>query len=129
MDEYASVEALAFTVTRNKVFDELKRNRHERLESMEVADYENSNATLDPETIAEQKDMACHIKRLIETLPALQQTIVRMKDVEGYELSEIAAITGVQAESIRVNLSRARKKIRKQLIQLNNIKQKDTRWK
>ena len=39
-----------------------------------------------------------------------------MKDVEGYELAEIAEITGTQVEAVRVNLSRARKKIREQLM-------------
>ena len=35
---------------------------------------------------------------------------------EGYELAEIAEITGTQVEAVRVNLSRARKKIREQLM-------------
>ena len=126
LDEYDSVEALAFTITKNKIYDELKRNRNERLENIELSDYKNSFATPDPETVAEQKDLVNHIKRLIGALPAIQQTIIRMKDMEGYELSEIAEITGTQNESVRVNLSRARKRIREQLIQLNNIRQIDT---
>ena len=56
------------------------------------------------------------IRWLISKLPSLQQTIIRMKDVEGYELAEIAEITGTQVEAVRVNLSRARKKIREQLM-------------
>jgi len=121
LDKYQSIEALAFTVTKNKIYDELKRNRHERLENIESSRYESSFATTDPETTAIQNDLAHHVRRLIEALPAVQQTIIRMKDIEGYELSEIADITGTQGEAVRVNLSRARKRIREQLIQLNNI--------
>ncbi|MDR1098747.1 MAG: RNA polymerase sigma factor [Tannerella sp.] len=117
LDEYKSVEALAFKATKNKVLDELKRRCSESLEGMETEIRTNCN----PESILEQRDTAEHIRRLIEALPSLQQTIIRMKDVEGYELSEIAAITGTQMEAVRVNLSRARKKIREQLIQLNNV--------
>jgi putative RNA polymerase ECF-type sigma factor len=61
---------------------------------------------------------------LIAQLPALQQTIIRMKDVEGYELAEIAEITATPVENVRVNLSRARKKIREQFLQLN----KQEKW-
>ena len=64
----------------------------------------------------EQHDTVARIRWLISKLPSLQQTIIRMKDVEGYELAEIAEITGTQVEAVRVNLSRARKKIREQLM-------------
>ncbi len=120
LDEYKSVEALAFKVTKNKVLDELRRCRSESLEDMETS-FPISQTDCNPESITEQHDTAEHIRRLIEALPSLQQTIIRMKDVEGYELSEIAEITGTQIEAVRVNLSRARKKIREQLIRLNSV--------
>ena len=126
LDKYANVEALAYTITKNKTLDELKRYRNERLDSIESSQYYGLTAP-DPEMIAEQKDMVDHVKRLIEALPSTQQSVIRMKDIEGYELSEIAVITGAQEETVRVNLSRARKRIREQLIQLNNIRQTDTR--
>ena len=47
-----------------------------------------------------------------------------MMDVEGYELAEIAEITATPVENVRVNLSRARKKIREQFLQLN----KQEKW-
>ena len=120
LERYDSVEALAFTVTKNKTLDELKRSRSESIENIEWSGVYADTATPDPETMAEQKDMVNHVKRLIAALPTLQQSIIRMKDVEGYELSEIAAITGTLPEAVRTNLSRARKKIREQLIKLNN---------
>lgn len=49
---------------------------------------------------------------IINSLPHLQRTIMRMKDIEGYETDEIAEITGCGPEAIRSNLSRARKKVR-----------------
>ena len=66
---------------------------------------------------------AARIRQLISQLPAVQQTIIRMKDVEGYEIGEIAEITGSQVEAIRSNLSRARKKIREQFLLLNKQEQ------
>jgi RNA polymerase sigma-70 factor (ECF subfamily) len=65
----------------------------------------------------EEQDAVKLIRRLVEQLPYLQQTIIRMKDIEGYELAEIAEITGSQIEAVRTNLSRARKKIREQFLE------------
>ena len=122
LDGYDSVEALAFRISKNKTLDELKRRRCERIDDFEIAEYDDLFEP-DPALITEQKDMVSHVKNMIEALPSLQQTIIRMKDVEGYELQEIAAITDTQVEAVRVNLSRARKKVREQLIRLNNIGQ------
>ena len=119
LDNYGSVESLAFTITKNKTLDELKRSKSERLEAVETPAYNALRSTTsDPLTTVEQRDMVHHVRRLIGALPSLQQTIIRMKDVEGYEPAEIAAITGTNMEAVRNNLSRARKKIREQLIQL-----------
>lgn len=118
LDEYQSIEALAFKVTKNKVLDELKRPGTDYLE---VESLNRLDTAANPDQLIEQKEAATFIKQFIEALPTLQQTIIRMKDVEGYELSEISQITGTQVEAVRVNLSRARKKIREQLIRLNNI--------
>ena len=69
-------------------------------------------ASVTPERLLEEKDEFRLMREIIGTLPPLQQTILRMKDVEEYENEEIAEITGCGAEAIRSNLSRARKKVR-----------------
>lgn len=121
LDAYQSIEALAYTVAKNKVLDELKKNRTERIDHIEQGGREISYTTHNPENITEQHDTAAHIIKLIHALPSLQQTIIRMKDVEEYSLTEIAEITGTQVEAVRANLSRARKKIREQLLQLHKV--------
>lgn len=116
LDGYQSVEALSVQVVKNLCLDKLRSKRMDRMA-------ENSQSiladTVTPEQLLEQHDAVAIIGRLIQQLPTLQQCIIRMKDVEGYELSEIAQITGTQIESVRVNLSRARKKVREQFLMLN----------
>jgi len=116
LDGYQSVEALSVQVVKNLCLDKLRSKRMDRMP-------ENSESILadavTPEQLLEQHDAVAIIGRLIQQLPTLQQCIIRMKDVEGYELSEIAQITGTQIESVRVNLSRARKKVREQFLMLN----------
>ena len=116
LDGYQSVEALSVQVVKNLCLDKLRSKRMDRMP-------ENNESiladTVTPEQLLEQHDAVAIIGRLIQQLPTLQQCIIRMKDVEGYELSEIAQITGTQIESVRVNLSRARKKVREQFLMLN----------
>lgn len=116
LDQYHSVEALAVQVAKNLCFDKW---RSRRPESVEVADLSLKSDRRTPEEELEQREAAVCIRNLIRRLPTLQQQIIRMKDVEGYEIAEIAEITGTQVEAVRVNLSRARKKIRDQFLQLN----------
>lgn len=119
LEAYRSVEALAVQVTKNLAIDRIRVRRRPEGEVEQLAlgsDMKN------PAEQLEERDAAACIRRLIDRLPPLQQTIVRMKDVEGYEIAEIAAITGTAPEAIRVNLSRARKKIREQYILLNKSK-------
>lgn len=65
----------------------------------------------------EIKDEIRLMREIIDSLPTLQRTIMRMKDIEEYETEEIANITGCNPEAIRSNLSRARKKVREIYLQ------------
>ncbi|MBN2767399.1 MAG: sigma-70 family RNA polymerase sigma factor [Paludibacteraceae bacterium] len=78
----------------------------------------------DPYKHTEQSDTVARIKKMIDALPELQSTIIRLRDVEGFELAEIAEITGLNINAATVNLSRARQKIRDQILLENNITEK-----
>lgn len=121
LDAYHSVEALAMQVTKNLSLDKIKLRKPQGsdLESVTLI-----SEAVSPDEQLEQKDAAECIRCLIAQLPTLQQTIIRMKDIEGYELAEIAEITATPVENVRVNLSRARKRIREQFLQLN----KQEKW-
>ena len=58
-------------------------------------EYVNSpNELKSPDLLAEQKDNMEIIRRIIAALPELQQRIMLMRDVEGYELKDVAIIIG-----------------------------------
>ncbi len=67
----------------------------------------------------EKLDSVNLIRKIIDSLPELQRKIILMRDVEGYELQEIADITGSQINAVTMNLSRARKKVREEFIRIN----------
>ena len=56
----------------------------------------------------------------MKLLPEQQQIILQLRDIEGYEFEEIAEITGINPNAVRVNLSRARKKIRESMTKIEN---------
>lgn len=62
----------------------------------------------------EHSDASDHIKRLIDQLPEQQRLVITLHDLEGRDNDEIASLTGLTANNIRVLLSRARKAIRQQ---------------
>jgi len=113
LDEYNSVEALAMQITKNLSLDKIKCRKPQGNEIETI--YAASEHRTPAEELEERDAVRC-IRQLVEQLPYLQRTIMRMKDIEGYELSEIASITGSQIEAVRTNLSRARKKVKEQFL-------------
>ena len=68
----------------------------------------------------ELRDEANQVMTLIEQLPEQQKQIMRMRDVEDRPYDEIEKATGLTSVNIRVLLSRARKKIREQFMEITN---------
>lgn len=109
LEEYNSIEALAVRITHNLCMDMWRSKRTDQVSLDQVSAV---SQTVNPERVLEGNDEIRLMREIISSLPTLQQTIIRMKDIEEYETEEIAQITGCSSESIRSNLSRARKKVR-----------------
>lgn len=114
LEQYRSIEAFAMTMTHNLCMD-MWRTKHTADVSLELV--KDANACQSPERLLEIKDEIRLMREIIDSLPTLQRTIMRMKDIEEYETEEIASITGCNPEAIRSNLSRARKKVREVYLQ------------
>ncbi len=116
--KYDNAAAFATTVTKNHCLDRLKvKNRTDLLDESHNTRAETDNPYLQ----LERKNTEEIIRKIVESLPPLQQAIIRMKDMEEYEVDEIAEITGTSPDAVRVNLSRARKKVREEYLKWNNV--------
>ena len=116
LDTVKSFEAYAMSAVRNRSldFNRSPRNRTDELnETFDVAHEQTPYKSL------EQADMVEHVKRLIERLPEQQKLVIRLRDIEGYEIEEIAEILEINSGAVRANLSRARQKIRDELLVVN----------
>ena len=100
---------------RNLCLDKLRKKQEMDLENPEY-EWKPDNVSL--HEIVEQKDMTKIIKQFINQLPELQRTIIRLRDVEGFEIKEIALITASNENAVTVNLSRARQKIKERILTL-----------
>ena len=76
--------------------------------------------TTDIGTSAELSDITNITQRAIALLPEKQRIAIHLRDVEGYEIEEIAEVTESDCNSVRMNLSRARKSVREQIINAMN---------
>lgn len=114
---YESIPALAVEITKNLCLNWLKAHSHtwEDLDSVTV-----ESELPSPYTELEQKDSVAHVMKIIDRLPDLQQTVLRMKHVDGYEIEQIAEITGSRPEAVRMNLSRARKKVKELFLKIQS---------
>lgn len=113
LDDHPNPVALAMSTLRHKAIDHL---RHRRLEQ--------GSPQGEPTTVnaVESRDEVALIRHIVATLPPLQAQVFRMKEIEGYEASEIMAITGCSADNLRQLLSRARRRIREEYIRITNIR-------
>ena len=109
LSNYNSIDALSLTMTKHLCLNRLKVNQREQ-ESLNGHVFIDEN--LSPIEQLEQKDSVEYAMRIIDMLPDLQQSVLRMKHIEGLEIDEIAALMGSAPEAIRMNLSRARKKVK-----------------
>lgn len=115
--EYDSPTALAMRVTRNLCLDRLKsKNYLNRAGQALMPDYGSDDAT--PYHQLELMDSSQLMKQLFSSLPEQQQTIIRLRDVEEMSYDEIEKITGLSINTIRVNLSRARKSVREKYLKI-----------
>ena len=106
-----SLEAYAMKVTRNHCLDKIKARRTVSIEKSKSL-YTKENEEVSVERQIELKDSAKYIKKLIAGLPEQQKMIIQLRDIDGYEFEEIEQALDINLNTIRVNLSRARKRIR-----------------
>lgn len=97
------VDGLASVLVRNLCVDKVRR-RHPTLALTETSD----------DGDREQDERIERMMGIIESLPSLQQTILRLRHMEGMEMKDIAEITGSSEVALRKALSRARQAVRQQ---------------
>lgn len=116
MDEYKNIEAFSITITKNLCLDKLKSKASKTTQLKENLIVKDKN----PDEEYESKDINNKINEIINRLPVQQKMIIQLRDIEGYGFEEISEVVNMTLNAIRVNLSRARKKVRDEIIKLQH---------
>ncbi|MBN2347286.1 MAG: RNA polymerase sigma factor [Bacteroidales bacterium] len=114
-----NIEAFAMRMTRNWCLDRIKAKKPKLIENYSSG-YDRQADTANPEKITVMNDRMNFLRRVMEDLPEPQKTIIQLRDIEGYEFEEIADITAMKVNAIRVALSRARNKIKETLLKVED---------
>lgn len=116
INKYNNIDAFLMRTTKNLCLDKIKHQQVVLRSSPEIKLLHNNY--IEPEN--ENKDISDKIKQLIADLPEKQKQIIHLRDVEGCEFEEIAQMTGIELNAVRVGLSRARKTVKQELIKVMN---------
>lgn len=95
------MDGLALTMVRNECLMRLRKQpRTVGMEGHDMAEQPSTNP------------MAELTLTMLDELPPLQQTILRLRHIDGMEIGEIATLLHKEEAAVRQNLSRGRKTLR-----------------
>lgn len=114
--KFESIEAYCMTVARNLAID-----RSEKMDAQNIEltpDVQDLPDALNPYEQLAQNEQLNLIHRLLNELPEKQRTIMQLRDIEGKSYKEIAGILQLTEEQVKVNLFRARQKIKQRYTEI-----------
>ncbi len=101
-----------FRIAHNRALDLLRGRAVRRTEPIEAAIDVADQANSDPvETLMRQEAVKTAVSRFAE-LPAMQRSVVILKDVLDEQLSEIAALLDLTVDAVKGHLARGRARLR-----------------
>lgn len=113
-----SIEAFCLTICRNLAVDKTRKHGNQNL-TLDTTDYEaiDLSSASNPEEQAMQRDRIQLVRRLINSLPEKQRSVMQLRDIEGKSYKDIAAILGISEEQVKINIFRARQTIKQRYIE------------
>ncbi|RKF41133.1 RNA polymerase [Sphingobacterium siyangense] len=108
--QYKNMEAFCMQSVKNEALNRLKREkvRADFVEQHQVV-------AMTEHTVGNTKEI---ILEMINSLPEKQRLVMHLRDVEDYDIDEIGEVLEMGESAVRVNLMRARQKVKEQLTRL-----------
>lgn len=114
--QFGSIDAYCLTVARNLAIDRSERKDSRTVEL--TLEMEQASDASSPYEKLVNKERMTLIHRLMNKLPEKQRLIMLLRDVEGKSYKEIAAVLNLTEEQVKVNLFRARQKVKQTFIDI-----------
>jgi len=110
LSNHANLSGWLVLSLKNEVLSHFRQNK--KIESLE----EVKHLTDEESQLEDQSDSVRKVMLLLKELPEKQQDIFQLREVEGLEYEEIATHLEISLDQVKVNLHRARKRIREMMI-------------
>lgn len=117
-DDYQNLEAYCMRMTKNLSIDKTRAKSFQNV-SLDKAP-EQIQDSYNPYQQTAENDTVSHVHQLMQNLPEKQRMVMQLRDIEGMEYKEIATALELPLNQIKVNLFRARKSIREQLLNIES---------
>ena len=115
--QFESVEAYCLIVAKNLAIDRSQKKDAQNVElSPEMAEEADTYGPYDRLVNNERMKI---IHRLIDELPEKQRLIMQLRDIEGESYKDIAKVLQLTEEQVKVNLFRARQKVKQRYIEID----------
>lgn len=115
--QFESIEAYCLVVAKNLAIDRSQKKEAQNVElTPEMAEAPDASGPYD-QLIGNERMRLIH--QLINELPEKQRLIMQLRDVEGESYKEIAKVLSLTEEQVKVNLFRARQKVKQRYIEID----------
>ena len=114
---FGNLKSYAMKSVKNECLNRLK---HETVK-LGFADFQKHRTEIHE---VEANNLKEHIIGFINQLPEKQKAVIHLKDVEEYNVAEISEILEMAENAVRVNLMRARQKVKEQIQNLMDFENK-----
>ena len=115
--QFGSIEAYCLTVAKNLAIDRSQKNEAQNVEL--TPEMEEESEISGPYDQLVNNERMSIIHRLINELPEKQRLIMQLRDIEGESYKEIAKILNLTEEQVKVNLFRARQKVKQRYLEID----------
>ncbi len=114
--QFGSIEAYCLTVAKNLAIDRSEKKDAQTVEL--TTEMEQASEASSPYEKLVDKERMTLIHRLMKELPEKQRQIMQLRDIEGKSYKEIAVLLNLTEEQVKVNLFRARQKVKQKFIDI-----------
>lgn len=114
---FNNLEAYSITMAKNYCLDRIKSKQAQVLS---LNDQFQAQATHSLQKQIEVSNEMEWVVKLIDQLPERERMILQLREIEQYDFDQIASLMEIPEGTVRVYLSRIRKKIKKQFIEIQS---------
>lgn len=109
----AKAKSYLFTTAHHAMVDEVRKGRRSTRMEEHHEDLRQTNQS--------QPDLKEVLDQALATLPAIQRSVVLLRDLEGYSYEEIAELTGLNLPQVKVYIYRGRTALKDYIGQLDMV--------